>query len=157
LKPRSTTDTDLRSEEQFPRRGAPLWSPVPRGEIVVGQDGRPQGCAPTEDDPAKITSPNASRYDKMIADHISHVILEGIAEVLKVHESIIQEERNFPEYGVDSVVAIKLIKVINEKLGLTLQTTALFDYNNIKQLRQYILQAHKETLRSALQESNQPV
>src|SRR5262249_18733533 len=58
----------------------------------------------------------------------------------------------FSEYGVDSIVAIKLINVINKKCQLTLRTTALFDNNNIKQLLHYILREHMTTLRASLQE-----
>ena len=88
----------------------------------------------------------------MIKDHVQSIILESMAEVLKVQERLIQEDRSFSEYGVDSIVAIKLINVINQKSNLILQTTALFDYNNAEQLLHYILREHTATLRATLQE-----
>ena len=51
-------DTNVRSEEQFSRRGVPLWSPV----APIG--GRPQGYAPTQDHPANMASPHATWYEK---------------------------------------------------------------------------------------------
>src|SRR5262249_37862831 len=94
----------------------------------------------------------ATLTDQMVKDHVQSILRESVAEVSNVQEWFIQEERNFSEYGVDSIVAIKLINVINKKCQLTLRTTALFDNNNIKQLLHYILREHMTTLRASLQE-----
>ena len=90
--------------------------------------------------------------DQMLKDHVRSIILESLAEVLKVQERVIQEDKSFSAYGVDSIVAVNLINVINKKSQLTLPTTVLFDNNNIEQLLHYILREHTATLRAILQE-----
>jgi acyl transferase domain-containing protein/NADPH:quinone reductase-like Zn-dependent oxidoreductase/acyl carrier protein len=119
-----------------------------------GAVGEGMGASPTPTVPAPdlYLQPRLTT-DRMVFDHVQSIIQESIAEVLKVPERIIQEDKSFSEYGVDSIVALNLIDVINQKSKLTLQTTVLFDYNNVEQLRQYILREHTATLRALLQES----
>jgi polyketide synthase PksN len=62
----------------------------------------------------------------------------------------IDHDRQFSEYGVDSIIGVDLINVINEALGLTLRTTALFDYGNVKELAQFICDEHGPQLTKLL-------
>ncbi|TMC14193.1 MAG: SDR family NAD(P)-dependent oxidoreductase [Chloroflexi bacterium] len=126
--------------------------------VAVGRDSARHlsGAWPPTTLPAKKSEKGkqgADITDQMVKDHVQSILLESIAEVLKVDERIIEVDTNFSAYGVDSIVAVNLINVINEKCGLTLQTTVLFDHNNVKQLLQYIVQKHEETLRTMLQEN----
>src|SRR5437667_7213866 len=93
----------------------------------------------------KLLHNNGEISDQMIKDYVQSLIAECIAEALKVDERIIEDDISFSEFGVDSIVAVNLINVINQKSHLTLQTTVLFDNNNIEQLVQHIL---REDMRS---------
>ena len=81
------------------------------------------------------------------------IVREAIAETLQMEEVSIKDDIGFSEYGVDSIVAVNLINLINKHFGIILQTTVLFDYNNVDQLTQYIIQEHKSVLISGLQEN----
>ncbi|WP_245739945.1 beta-ketoacyl synthase N-terminal-like domain-containing protein, partial [Thermoflavimicrobium dichotomicum] len=91
--------------------------------------------------------------DQMIEDHVRTMIRESIAEALKMDEELIQDDQSFSEYGVDSIIAVSLIKIINTKCNITLQTTVLFDYNNVDKLVRYIIQEHKSAIIPLLQEN----
>src|SRR5436305_7674877 len=98
-----------------------------------------------------------SPTEQMLKDHIHSIIVESMAEVLKVQERAVQKDTNFSEYGIDSIVASRLVNVINQKSNLTLQTTVLFNNKNVAQLIQYMLQEHATTLKASLQASASPV
>ncbi|MCP5008129.1 MAG: zinc-binding dehydrogenase, partial [Planctomycetes bacterium] len=91
--------------------------------------------------------------DQMVEEYVKEVLRKGIAESLKMNSDIIQEDRSFSEYGVDSIIAVQLINLINKRLNTLLQTTVLFDFNNLNQLAAFIVAEHHESIRSSLQEN----
>ncbi|SFJ95744.1 polyketide synthase PksN, partial [Thermoflavimicrobium dichotomicum] len=95
--------------------------------------------------------------DQMIEDYVRTVIRENIAAALKMEETFIQDDRSFSEYGLDSILSVNVIKLINKQCNITLQTTVLFDYNNVNQLVRHITQAYKPALISLLKKNLPPV
>ena len=89
--------------------------------------------------------------DQMIENHVRMIIKESISTALKLEEQRIQADRNFSEYGVDSIVAVNLVNLINRKGRIVLPTTVLFDYSNVDQLTRYIVQNYRDTLQASLQ------
>nr|AEC04357.1 polyketide synthase [Chitinophaga sancti] len=98
----------------------------------------------------QVTAVAAGVTDQMIEEHIRMVLHESIATVLMIKEDRILDERSFSEYGIDSIIAVKLINLINKECGVTLQTTVLFDYNNVNQLLRHIIDKFKPSLVRAL-------
>jgi acyl transferase domain-containing protein/NAD(P)-dependent dehydrogenase (short-subunit alcohol dehydrogenase family)/acyl carrier protein len=94
--------------------------------------------------------------DRMVEDHVRTIIKESISEALNMEEQRIQDDRSFSEYGVDSIIVVNLVNIINKKCHIALPTTVVFDYNNVDQLTKYIIREHYSTLISSLQE-NVPV
>ncbi|MCP5006826.1 MAG: SDR family NAD(P)-dependent oxidoreductase, partial [Planctomycetes bacterium] len=91
--------------------------------------------------------------EQMIQEYVKEVLRKGIAGSLKMNPDMIEEDRSFSEYGVDSIIAVQLINLINKKLNMLLQTTVLFDFNNLSQLAAFIVSEHHESIRSSLQEN----
>lgn len=91
--------------------------------------------------------------DQMVKDHVRTNIRENISKALKMEEERIQDDRSFSEYGVDSIIAVNLVNLINKQFNITLKTTVLFDYNNVNQLVNHIIKEHKTTLVLLLQEN----
>ncbi|CAM4515031.1 SDR family NAD(P)-dependent oxidoreductase [Paenibacillus xylanexedens] len=90
---------------------------------------------------------------EMTEQFVKKAIRESIAEDLKMEQSRIQNNRSFSDYGVDSIIAVHLVNVLNQKCKLTLQTTVLFDYNNVDRLAEHILQEYGKTIESLLLQS----
>ncbi|MDO3676283.1 SDR family NAD(P)-dependent oxidoreductase [Paenibacillus ehimensis] len=88
--------------------------------------------------------------DQMAEEYVRSAIRESIAGDLKIDEGRIQNDRSFSEYGIDSIIAVHLVNLINKKCGLTLQTTVVFDYNNVDQLVQHIIREHHSTIKTLL-------
>ncbi|MGA8164524.1 MAG: SDR family NAD(P)-dependent oxidoreductase, partial [Waddliaceae bacterium] len=95
--------------------------------------------------------------DQMVKDHVRTILKESIAAFLKIEERSIQNDRSFSEYGVDSIVAVELINQINKRCEIVLQTTVLFDYNNLDQLTKHIVEEYQSELISSLRKGRFPV
>ena len=91
--------------------------------------------------------------EQMIENHVRTTVRESIADALKMEEGTIQDDRSFSEYGVDSIIAVNLVNGINKQFTITLETTVLFDYNNVDELSRYIIREYKSRLISSLQEN----
>ncbi|MCU7933261.1 MAG: SDR family NAD(P)-dependent oxidoreductase [Candidatus Thiodiazotropha sp. (ex Dulcina madagascariensis)] len=89
--------------------------------------------------------------DQMIKDHVRTIIAESIHEALKLGEGEIRDDQAFSECGVDSIVGVNLINIINRKANILMQTTALFEYNNVNMLVEHIFTDYKSTILSTLQ------
>jgi len=85
-----------------------------------------------------------------VLHHVQQIVLQCVAGALTMSPEEIDHDRQFSEYGVDSIIGVDLINVINEALGLTLRTTALFDYGNVKELAQFICDEHGPQLTKLL-------
>jgi acyl transferase domain-containing protein/SAM-dependent methyltransferase len=75
-------------------------------------------------------------------------ILEEVADALQVAAHEIDAKRSFADYGLDSILGVRVVEALNRRLGTRLDTTALFDYSSVERLR-----AHVE---AAAQTSPQP-
>lgn len=90
-----------------------------------------------------------------LLDHVRQTILQCVADALTMSPGEIDHDRQFSEYGVDSIIGVDLINVINTALGLTLRTTALFDYGNVKELAQFIYDEHGKQLAETFMRDHQ--
>ncbi|WP_054861607.1 methyltransferase [Gracilibacillus sp. JCM 18860] len=78
--------------------------------------------------------------------YIADMVLEQVADALKMNPGKIDKELSFAEYGVDSIIGVRLIQAINEALEIELETTDLFDYTSVKLLTDYITSNFKEEI-----------
>ncbi|ERO59982.1 beta-ketoacyl synthase N-terminal-like domain-containing protein [Pseudomonas piscis] len=69
---------------------------------------------------------------------VRQAIHEALLEVLKLDRARVQEDQAFANYGVDSITGITLINALNQKLGLRLPVTALFDFPSLRALAEHI-------------------
>ncbi|ODP28425.1 Polyketide synthase [Paenibacillus nuruki] len=101
--------------------------------------------------------------DQAVLDFVSDIVRGSIAEDLKINTDRIQNDRSFAEYGVDSIIAVHLVNLINKRGQLSLQTTVLFDYNNVDLLVEYLLEEYSAHFKQMLQvakdssEASEPV
>ncbi|MFE4053271.1 SDR family NAD(P)-dependent oxidoreductase [Streptomyces sp. YIM B13518] len=86
----------------------------------------------------------AAVSDGVLEQHVSDVVLDQLAQALKVDRARIDADDAFMDYGVDSIIGVRLIHEINERLGADLATTDLFDHPSVRQLTAYVLDGHRE-------------
>lgn len=88
-----------------------------------------------------------------IGEHVRNVIRESVAESLRSDVSKIKNNRSFSEFGVDSIISVSLVNILNKKFELALHTTILFDYNTIDLLTKHIVEEYSENISFEEQES----
>lgn len=86
--------------------------------------------------------------EQMLEDHVKETIIEKLSEALKVNRNEIELEDSFADYGLDSIIGVHLVQVLNQALNIELDTTSLFDYSSVKQLTAYILSDHRDAVAS---------
>ncbi len=125
-------DTGARRDERNPR-AAVAERPAP-GAPVSG-DSAQGGAAATGD---------------ALEQHVRDVVLDQLARALKVDRARIDVDDAFMDYGVDSILGVRLIHEINDVLGVDLATTDLFDHPSVRQLSAYVLDEHRERAAASL-------
>ncbi|MFF5360415.1 SDR family NAD(P)-dependent oxidoreductase [Streptomyces scabiei] len=100
--------------------------------------------------PATGDGPGAAVPDGALRQHVSDVVLDRLAQALKVDRTRIDADDAFMDYGVDSIIGVRLIQEINERLGVDLATTDLFDHPSVRQLTAYVLDEHRERAAASL-------
>ncbi|GFE86014.1 SDR family NAD(P)-dependent oxidoreductase [Steroidobacter agaridevorans] len=61
-----------------------------------------------------------------------------LAEALYMDVADIDSEKSFVDLGLDSIVGVEWVKVINKHYGLSLAATRVYDYPNIKELASFV-------------------
>jgi acyl transferase domain-containing protein/acyl carrier protein/SAM-dependent methyltransferase/NADP-dependent 3-hydroxy acid dehydrogenase YdfG len=89
------------------------------------------------------------RTDDKDRKSIENVIVETLTAVLEIPGEEFDTEAVFTDFGVDSIFAVAIINRLNEKLGLQLRATDLFNYPTIGQLTHHILAETGEELAGA--------
>ncbi|AIQ12430.1 SDR family NAD(P)-dependent oxidoreductase [Paenibacillus durus] len=94
--------------------------------------------------------------DQMIRDHVRTIIRDSIETSLKMKQSQIDDDQSFAEYGVDSIIAVNLINLINNQTGIVMQTTVLFDYNNVNSLTRHMINEYRAAIVSRIKVDASP-
>lgn len=81
---------------------------------------------------------NVLDYSQTGESHVGDVVIDKLAESLKMDRALIQNEASFFDYGVDSIVGVSLIRAISDALHIELETTVLFENNTVDQLSSFI-------------------
>ena len=103
------------------------------------------------------SSLNITQKDiKDVGQFIEAAILDCLAAVLKINKGELDINTPYKEYGVDSILSGQIINRISEKLGIELNSTALFNYPTTIKLKEFILKKYKDEIPMDL-ESNKSV
>jgi len=87
--------------------------------------------------PAAVGTGRASEVTSN-TDPVKDLLRQFLADVLGVPQSALSDQGSFFEYGVDSLIAGRLINRINRSLGLALRANAPFEHRTITSLARHI-------------------
>lgn len=73
------------------------------------------------------------------SETVEAILLVQLADSLRIDKHKIEIDEPFSTYGLDSILAVSLTKTINEKLGIELDVTALFEHSTIGQLSDFVM------------------
>ena len=86
---------------------------------------------------------------------IKETLKKSLAEALYVDISEIEEDQKFIDLGLDSIVGVEWITIINQTYELNIKATKLYDYPTLLDLAEYITQEILSTGSNELAQSNQ--
>jgi polyketide synthase PksN len=81
--------------------------------------------------------------------HVQKTFVELLTGALKVEVGAVDADESFADYGLDSIVGVSVAQAVNEALGITLDTTSLFDYNTVNLLTEHILEQFGDALNAS--------
>jgi polyketide synthase PksM len=100
--------------------------------------------------PAPLPSSSVALDASSLPAYVRRGVRASITEAVRVDPERIKDDQAFSDYGVDSIVAVSLVNAINAKLGLTLNTTVLFDYGSVAQLVDHIVRNYRDVVSANL-------
>ncbi|MBO1583289.1 PfaD family polyunsaturated fatty acid/polyketide biosynthesis protein [Bacillus sp. XF8] len=81
-------------------------------------------------------SPQANSYSKPEqADDIGLIaeLANSLAEIMYLDSSQINEDIHFSELGLDSILGVEWIRVLNKRYGTTIEATTLYEYPTLRE------------------------
>ena len=86
--------------------------------------------------------------------NIEKQLSENIAGLLYLEQNELDNTKPFTELGLDSILGVELIKLVNKTHQLNLKTSKLYDYPTVKELAEYIESLQEESNATATSTSN---
>ncbi|WP_437600754.1 SDR family NAD(P)-dependent oxidoreductase [Sorangium sp. So ce590] len=142
--------TELRSDA---RSSAPP-SPLPAGPAAHAthdaEDEQLAALLPRRNvDTGAAPTPEAASRARMLV-LIQNEIRKHLGSCIGVDPLQLHLDEAFADYGVDSIVAMDLVKRINDDMGIQLKVTSIFDYSGIGDLARHILASYEVELSRGL-------
>ena len=94
-----------------------------------------------------IETVNTKQFDEQVAvnfqsetnvDEVINTLRKSLASVLYLEENEIDDYEKFVDLGLDSVVGVEWVSIINQGFGISLEATRLYDYPNLKLLSEFV-------------------
>jgi len=93
---------------------------------------------------ADAQAPAAAGQDLLALREFVHAALaRELCAALRMDPNLLDAQAMFADYGVDSIVGLKLVRAVNLALGLSLPATCLFDHPNLERLAAHVVQSHR--------------
>lgn len=74
------------------------------------------------------------------------MLRKSLADALFLQEADIDSDRSFVDLGLDSIVGVEWIKVINKHYGINISATRVYDYSTIAALASFIREEIEKTI-----------
>ncbi|GAA3036151.1 hypothetical protein GCM10020000_12190 [Streptomyces olivoverticillatus] len=89
------------------------------------------------------SSPTGASPELAAVDaHVRRVVREKLAQALAMAESEIGGAVAFADYGLDSILAVRLVHELGEALALDLPTSLVYDHSSADRLTAHLLAEH---------------
>ncbi|MGE7726583.1 SDR family NAD(P)-dependent oxidoreductase [Bacillus cereus] len=147
-----TKNTLIRHEPEPEPEPEPKPTLSPRFEEIRGQIriDSPE-LELTKDVQLQVNSFNHGNSAQILKDEIQNYLKDILGEVIQMDPGQIESEIGFAEYGIDSISITQFSKEILKKFP-EMSETALFAYQTIAELADYMLESHREKLEDLLLE-----
>ncbi|PCE21487.1 hypothetical protein BWP39_31345, partial [Paraburkholderia acidicola] len=90
--------------------------------------------------PASAAAPHVAVAAADATAAVAAEIRHCLAETLKREAASLADETAFSDYGIDSILSVALVKRLNQRLGIQLGQTVIYDYSTIAALSRHVLE-----------------
>ncbi|WP_421107469.1 SDR family NAD(P)-dependent oxidoreductase [Streptomyces sp. NEAU-S77] len=84
-----------------------------------------------------------ARQEEPLEAQVARVVRDKLARALALRESEVEGGHAFADYGLDSILGVRLVHELNETLALDLPTSVIYDHSTADRLTAHILGAHR--------------
>jgi polyketide synthase PksN len=81
------------------------------------------------------------------ADLATATILQCLSQALRMSVDTIDRGEPFSDYGLDSILGVRFVKNLNDRLGITLNAAILFDHTSVERLARHVRQTYGDRMR----------
>ncbi len=117
---------------------APDPTPTPAVASVPVPDSVPAPVPVAAPAPVVVQVPAADR------EEVAGLIHSRLAEILGLDPATILMTSSFVELGLDSIFRMELVRVLNDRYGLDLKASELYDYDSVRQLTAAVVAAMED-------------
>ncbi|MCQ4167612.1 SDR family NAD(P)-dependent oxidoreductase [Tahibacter harae] len=116
---------------------------APAGGIPVAAPGSGGAASPVTPADAARAAPSRSRVNTPVRslEQIEDILVASLADALYMTADEVDPDRSFQELGLDSVVGVEWIRVLNGRFGIELAATRVYDYPTVRSLAAHIAAA----------------
>lgn len=90
---------------------------------------------------ARASQVNLQSNEERKRQYVEQAVIGALCSVVNLEAHNIDVTTPYSEYGVDSILSVEIVNIINKELGINLKTTVLFDYSTITNLCDYIIKS----------------
>jgi len=83
-------------------------------------------------------------------EYVRSNVLECLSSVAKIEPDRIDADVAFSDYGLDSILGIKFVEGINQRLSLGLNTAIIFEHSSLARLAQYVMETYRQQIETSL-------
>ena len=118
-----------------------IRQPVVASASVARVPDRPSAFKPAQSppSPAPVKVPAPDNAADRAASAIRRIVRETLVATLDIEPSALYDDVPLTDYGLDSMLAVQAVEVLNTSAGAALTTTSLFDYPCIDAIVAHIL------------------
>ncbi|MEE6265608.1 SDR family NAD(P)-dependent oxidoreductase [Streptomyces diastatochromogenes] len=110
------------------------------GESPSAPETRPPAPARVAPRSARTAAPAA------LDTEVPRVVRAVLARALAMPDTDIADTSAFADYGLDSILAVRVAHELGEALSLDLDTGVLFDHSSARRLSDHLLTAHRDSI-----------
>ncbi|KPC60798.1 hypothetical protein ADL29_27455, partial [Streptomyces chattanoogensis] len=110
----------------------------------------PTAAAPSRRHPAPEAAPVQPTPDTdeaTVRYQVGALLLAELSRVLMMEPDEIDPQASFSDYGVDSILTVKLVTAVNNALAVDLPSTALFEHSSLDRLTDHLVSGYGARLR----------
>ncbi len=87
---------------------------------------------------------------------IDRILLQTLSDALRIDQSHIDPLEPFSSYGLDSIIAVNVTRLINQTLSIDLEITVMFEHGSLRQLSDFIVAQHPGPAANAVTHDRSP-